>query len=57
MGAIEIAVIVVVSVAFAVATGYIIYRKVKHKGGCDCGCEGCPHACHCKDGGKKKDKQ
>ena len=55
MGAIEIAVIVIVSVAFVAALGYIIYRKVRHKGGCDCGCSGCPHACHCKGGEKKKD--
>ncbi len=47
MGALEIAIIVIVSVAFVAAVGYIIYRKVKHKGGCDCGCEGCPHACNC----------
>ncbi|MDE6557806.1 MAG: FeoB-associated Cys-rich membrane protein [Clostridia bacterium] len=49
----EIAIIVVVAVAFAAAVGTIIYRKVKHKGGCDCGCSGCPHACHCKDGAQK----
>ena len=49
----EIAIIVVVAVAFAAAVGVIIYRKVKHKGGCDCGCEGCSHACHCKDGAQK----
>ena len=57
MGALEIAIIVIVSAAFAAAMGYIIYRKVTHKGGCDCGCGGCPHACHCKDGEKKKDNQ
>ncbi len=52
MGALEISIIVIVAVAFAAAVGYIIYRKVTHKGGCDCGCAGCPHSCHCKD---KKD--
>lgn len=55
MGALEIAIIIVVAVAFAAAVGYIIYRKVTRKGGCDCGCGGCPHACHCKGGEKKKD--
>lgn len=54
MGALEISIIVIVSVAFAAAVGYIIYRKVTRKGGCDCGCEGCPHACHCKDKDKIK---
>lgn len=57
MGATEIAVIVVVSVAFVAAVGYIIYRKVRHKGGCDCGCEGCPHACRCKGGSEKNKKE
>ena len=51
----EIAIIVVVAVAFVAAVGAIIYRKVKHKGGCDCGCGSCPHACHCK-GETEKDK-
>ncbi|MDE7380150.1 MAG: FeoB-associated Cys-rich membrane protein [Clostridia bacterium] len=54
MGALEIAIIVIVAAGFAAAVGYIIYRKVKHKGGCDCGCEGCPHSCNC--GGEKKQK-
>ncbi len=54
MGAFDIVAIVLVSVAFAAAVGVIIYKKIKHKGGCDCGCEGCPHACNChakRDGG------
>lgn len=54
MGAFDIAVIVVVAVAFAAAVGAIIYRKIKHKGGCDCGCESCPHCSAC---GKKEDKK
>ena len=56
MGAAEIAIIVVVCVAFAAAVGDVIYRKVKGKGGCDCGCSGCPHngACHKTDGDKSK---
>ncbi len=49
MNGIEIAVIVIVAVLFAAALGYIIYRKLKHKGGCDCDCGGnCAScgACH-----------
>lgn len=43
MGPVDIAVIVIVGVAVIGVTAYLIYRKVKHKGGCDCvcGCEGC----------------
>ena len=41
MGTVDIAVIVIVCVAVAGALGWLIYRKVKHKGGCDCGCGGC----------------
>jgi len=54
MTPVDIVIICVVAVAFLAAVGVIIYRKVKHKGGCDCGCEGCPHACHChsKDDGE-----
>ncbi|MCM1439081.1 MAG: FeoB-associated Cys-rich membrane protein [Roseburia sp.] len=52
----EIVIICVVAVAFLAAVGYLIYRKIKHKGGCDCGCEGCPHACHCHGGEKKENK-
>jgi len=52
MGACDIIVIVFVSVAFLGVVGYLAWRKAKGKGGCDCGCEGCPHACNC---GKNKD--
>lgn len=59
MNGIDIAIIVVVSVLFAAAVGYLIYRKLKHKGGCcDCGescgtCSGgCPH-CKAADGAKR----
>ncbi len=42
MKPIDIAIIVVVAALFAAALGYIIYRKLKHKGGCDCGdCASC----------------
>ncbi len=58
MGPFDIAVIVLVCAAFAGVCGWLIYRKVKHKGGCcgcDCGCgsfcgESCPHC-------KKDDSQ
>ncbi|MDE6690458.1 MAG: FeoB-associated Cys-rich membrane protein [Clostridia bacterium] len=58
MGAFDIIVICLVAVAFVSVVGVIIYKKVTHKGGgCGCGCDGCPHACHCKVGEKKKDNQ
>ena len=47
MTGVDIAVIVLVSVAFLSAVGVIIYRKLKHKGGCDCGCSSCPHCSDC----------
>lgn len=65
MSPFDIIVIAAVSVAFVAVVGVAIYKKVTHKGGgCDCGCEGCPHACNChgqkgnkkpapKDGGDK----
>ncbi len=53
MNAFDIVVIVLVAVAFVGAVGYLIWRKAKGKGGCDCGCSGCPHACNC---GKHKDE-
>lgn len=50
MNGVDIAIIVVVCVSFVAAAGYLVYRKVKHKGGC-CGC-GCGHCSgNCK--GKK----
>lgn len=55
MNAIDIAVIIIVSLAFVSAVGYLIYRKIKRKGSgcCDCGgscgsCDGCSH-CNAKD--------
>ena len=59
MGAVEIAIVTVVGVAFLAAVGVIIYRKVKHKGGCcDCGCSSCPScsACSQKKTGKDGEK-
>lgn len=56
MSPVDIAIVVVVAVAFAAALGALIYRKVKHKGGvCGCGCQGCPHCGSC-NGGKEKNK-
>ena len=56
MSPFDIAVIVVISVAVLAVVGILIYRKVKHKGGCmgcDCGC-GSGAACpHCKDNKQK----
>lgn len=47
MNSVDVAIIVVVAVMFSAALGYIIYRKAKHKGSCDCGdcaaCCGCAH--------------
>ena len=50
MGPVEIAAICIVGVAAVGAIGYLIYRKVKHKGACcDCGsCSDCPH-CNAKE--------
>lgn len=50
----DIVIIVAVAAAFAAAVGVIIYRKIKHKGGCDCGCSGCPNACNCRSGKEEK---
>ncbi len=54
MGPFDIVVVVVISVAVIGVIAGIIYRKVKHKGGCcgcDCGtCNGCSH---CNGEGKK----
>ena len=48
MNAVDIAVIVIVSVAVLGVIGYIIYRKLKHKGiGCDCGCSSCSGCTAC----------
>lgn len=58
MGPVDIAVIVIVCVAVVAVAGYLIYRKVKHKGGCcDCSdCSSCGGACpHCTPKDDKKD--
>ena len=53
MNGIDIAIVVGISVAVVAVLGWLIYRKIKHKGGCcDCGCGGCT-AC---SKGKKEDK-
>lgn len=55
MNAWDIAIIVIVCVAFAGVCGWLLFRRLKHKGGC-CGCDcvscggGCPH---CKGEDKK----
>lgn len=53
MGAFDIIAIVLVSVAFVAAVGVIIYKKIKHKGGCDCGCGHCAYSCKC---GRREEK-
>ena len=46
MGALEIILIVVCSVAVIGVIAAAIYKKVKGIScGCDCGCANCPHAC------------
>ena len=48
MSGVDIAVIVIVSVAVLGVAAYLIYRKVRHKGGCcDCGSKTCPHCDKC----------
>lgn len=57
MGPVDIAVLVIVCVAVAAVSAYLIYRKVKHKGGgCDCGggCEGCSACRNCAHCGSEK---
>lgn len=54
MSPVDIVIVCVVAVAFVAAMGVIIYKKVKHKGGCDCGCDCCPHACNCKSKNEEK---
>ncbi|MGN0804799.1 MAG: FeoB-associated Cys-rich membrane protein [Candidatus Coproplasma sp.] len=49
MKPLDIAIICVVGVAFLASVGVIIYKKVTKKGGCDCGCDCCPHSCNCKN--------
>lgn len=48
MNGIDIAVIVIACAFFAFAIGAIIWRKVKHKGGCGCDCSSCPSCGKCK---------
>ena len=54
MGAFDIVVIVLTSVAFVGVVAYLIWRKAKGKGGCDCGCADCPHCSAC---GKKDEEK
>ena len=51
MNGLDIAIIVMVSVAVAGVFGWLIYRKIKYKNvGCDCGCGNCGGCSSC---GKK----
>lgn len=57
MKAIDIAIIVIVAALFAVALGFMIYRKLKGKGGCDCGdCSACCGCKRCAEQAAKKNK-
>lgn len=55
MNGLDIAIIVIVCVAFVAAAGFTIYKKIKRKGGCcdccDCG-GGCGDCGKCKAGKK-----
>lgn len=54
MNPVDIAVIVIVCVAVVGVVSYLIYRKIKHKGGCcDCG-SSCNGNCSCCN--KKQDE-
>ncbi|MGN1103506.1 MAG: FeoB-associated Cys-rich membrane protein [Candidatus Coproplasma sp.] len=55
MTPLDIVIICVVAVAFVAVMGVIIYKKVNHKGGCDCGCSNCPHCYNCKQQNKNKE--
>ncbi len=49
MSGVDIAIVVVVCVAVVAAAGVILYRKLKHKGGCcDCGSDCGGNCAHCK---------
>ncbi len=48
MNGLDIAIIVIVSVAVAGILCWLIYRKIKHgKSGCDCGCGNCCDCASC----------
>lgn len=47
MNGVDIAVIVIVCVAVAAALGYLVYRKVKHRGGCCSDCSDCSECSGC----------
>ncbi len=56
MGPFDIAVIVIISVAFCAVAGCAVWRKVKRKGGCDCSsCGCCPGCAACKKRDGQKD--
>ena len=53
MSGVDIAVTVVVCAAALAALGFILYRKLRHKGGC-CDCGDCCGCSHCKDCNSEK---
>lgn len=58
MSGVDIAIIAVVAALFVAALGYLVYRKVKGKSGCDCGGDCGGNCAHCggASGGCGKDK-
>jgi hypothetical protein len=57
MSGVDIAIVVIVCVAFVGVVGTIIYKKLTGKSsGCDCGCHDCPHCSSCKPHDKQKNK-
>ncbi len=49
MNAFDIVVTVIIAVSALAVTGWLIYKRVKRKGGCcDCGCSGCTACDKCK---------
>lgn len=54
MNGVDIAVIVIVGLAVIGVAAYLIYRKVKHKGGCS-DCSSCNENCgYCKNRNKSE---
>ena len=50
----QTAIVIAILVATALLAVRWLVRTLRGKGGCHCGCQGCPHSggqqCHCHDG-------
>lgn len=55
MNPVDIAVIVIIGVAVICVSAYLIYRKIKGKGGC-CDCSSCGGNCSCCNKENKENK-